>query len=109
MSMSVSSVGEACCWPSSLRATRSYTSRTKDRKSVVREVCGCVEVRASDMVLAGHADDAYLNVSKARSRAGAYIMLSEDVPVPAQNGPVLTIANIILKVVSSAAEAEVGG
>ena len=33
------------------------------------------------MVLPGHADAAYLNASKARSRAGAYIMLSDD------NGP----------------------
>ena len=47
------------------------------------------------MILAGHADAAYLNVSKARSRAGAYIMLSEHVPVPAYNGLVLTIAQII--------------
>ena len=31
-----------------------------------------ITYRASDMVLGGHADAAYLNVSKARSRAGAY-------------------------------------
>ena len=55
------------------------------------------------------ADAAYLNVSKARSRAGAYIMLSEDVLVLAYNGPVLTIANIIKNVMSSTAEAELGG
>ena len=53
------------------------------------------------MVLAGHANAAYLNDSKARSRAGAYIMLSEDVPVPAHNGPVLIIANIIKNVILS--------
>ena len=68
-----------------------------------------ITYRASDMILAGHADAAYLNVSKARSRAGAYIMLSEDVPVPAHNGPVLTIAQIIKNVMSSAAEAELAG
>ena len=61
------------------------------------------------MVLGGHADAAYLNVSKARSRAGAHIMLTEDNPVPAHNGPVLTIANIVRNVMSSAAEAELGG
>ena len=50
-----------------------------------------ITYRASDMILDGHANAAYLNVSKASSRAGAYIMLSEDVPVPAHNSPVLTI------------------
>ena len=59
-----------------------------------------ITYRASDMVLAGHADAAYLNVSKARSRAGAHIMLSKDI---------LTIANIIKNAMSSAAEAELGG
>ena len=36
-------------------------------------------------------------------------MLSEDVPVPKYNGPVLTIAQIIKCVMSSAAEAELAG
>ena len=54
-----------------------------------------ITFRASDMVLSAHSDAAYLNVNKARSRAGAHIMLSEDVPVPSYNGPVLTIAQII--------------
>eukprot|EP00956_Cyclotella_meneghiniana_P023402 scaffold45578_cov41-Cyclotella_meneghiniana.AAC.1 len=62
--------------------------------------------RASSMILAAHSDAAYLNVSKARSRAGAHIMLSEDIPVPAFNGPILTLAQIIKFVASSAAEAE---
>ena len=61
------------------------------------------------MVLAGHSDTAYLNVSKNRSQAGAHIMLSEDVPVPRYNGPVLTIAKIIKCVMSSAAESELAG
>ena len=47
---------------------------------------------ASNMVLSAHSDAAYLNVSKARSCAGAYIMLLGDVPVPSYNGPVLTVA-----------------
>ena len=54
------------------------------------------------MVLSAHSDAAYLNVSKARSRAGAHIILSEDVPVPKYNGPVVTIAKIIKCVMSSA-------
>ena len=61
------------------------------------------------MILAAHSDAAYLNISKARSRAGAHIMLSEDVPVPNINGPILTIAQIIKFVMSSAAEAELAG
>ena len=61
------------------------------------------------MVLSAHSDAAYLNVSKARSRAGAHIILSEDVPVPKYNGPVITIAQIIKCVMSSAAEAELEG
>ena len=48
------------------------------------------------MILAAHSDAAYLNVSKARSRGGAHIMLSEDIPVPTFNGPVLTISQIII-------------
>ena len=44
-----------------------------------------ITFRASDMVLSGHSDAAYLDFSKARSRAGAHIMLSEDVPVPKYN------------------------
>jgi hypothetical protein len=63
------------------------------------------------MILAAHSDAAYLNVSKARSRAGAHIMLSEDIPVPVPtfNGPILTISQIIKFVASSAAEAELAG
>ena len=51
----------------------------------------------------------YLNVRKARSRAGAHIMLSKDIPVPRYNRPVLTIAQIIKCEMSSAAEAELTG
>ena len=36
-------------------------------------------------------------------------MLSEDVPDPAYNGPFLTVAQIIKKIMSSAAEAELAG
>ena len=65
-----------------------------------------ITYRASGMLLAGHANTAYLNVSKALSRAGAYIMILEDAPVPAHNGLVLTIAQIIKNVMSSTAEQE---
>ena len=50
---------------------------------------------ASNMVLSAHSDAEYLNVSKARSQAGAHIMLSEDVPVSRYNVPVIAITEII--------------
>ena len=64
---------------------------------------------ARNMVLSAHSDAAYLNVSKARIRAGAHIMLSKDVHFPEYNGPVLTIAQIIKCVMSSDDEAELVG
>ena len=63
-----------------------------------------INFRASDMVLAAHSNTEYLNIIKARSRAGAHIMLSEDVLVPDYNSPILTIAQIIRNVMSSATE-----
>ena len=61
--------------------------------------------RKSDMILAAHADAGFLNESRARSRAGAHIFLSENDPEPKLNGPVLTIAQIIKTVMASSAEA----
>ena len=58
------------------------------------------------MILAAHADAGFLNKSRARSRAGAHIFLSENEPKPKLNGPVLTIAQIIKTVMESAAGAE---
>ena len=68
-----------------------------------------ITCRASGMVLSAHLDAAYLNVTKACSRAGAHVMLSEDFPAPAYNVPVLTVVQIIKKVMSSSAEAELAG
>ena len=65
--------------------------------------------RARDTILAAHSDASYLNVSRACSRAGAHIMLSEDTPVPSINATVLTIAHITKNVTSSAAEAKISG
>ena len=62
--------------------------------------------RASNMVLAAHADVSFLTEPGSRSRAGAHIFLSEDNPIPRNNGPVLTISQIIKFVMASAAEAE---
>ena len=61
------------------------------------------------MILSAHLDEAYLNVAKYGSRAGAHIMLSEDVPVPTYNGPILTISQIIINVMLSSAESELAG
>ena len=60
--------------------------------------------RKSDKILAAHADAGFLNESRARSRAGAHIFLSENEPKPKLNGPLLTIAQIIKTVMASAAE-----
>ena len=62
--------------------------------------------RKSDRILAAHADALFLNEPKDRSRAGAYILLSENDPKPKLNGTVLTIEQIIKTVMASAAEAE---
>ena len=65
-----------------------------------------ITYRASSMVIAAHSDAGYLNETKARSRAGAYIFLSENEPTPKLNGPILTIAQIIKSVMSLAAKDE---
>ena len=58
------------------------------------------------MILAGHSDDGFNNETRARSRAGAHIFLSENESIPRWNGTLLTIAQIMKYVVASAAEAE---
>ena len=68
-----------------------------------------ITYRASNTVLCGNSDAAYINDTKARSRAGAYIFLLEYDVVPQLNGPVLTVAQIINFFMSSAAEAELAG
>ena len=62
--------------------------------------------RKSDMQLAAHSDAGYLNENNAKSRASAHTYLSENVPMPPFNGAILSIAQIIKYVMSSAAEAE---
>ena len=59
--------------------------------------------RASDMILAAHADVGFNNETKGRSRAGAHIFLSENLHIPPMNGAVLTIAQIIKSVMASVA------
>ena len=63
---------------------------------------------ASDMILAAHSDSGSHNKSKGRSQAGAHIFPSEDDPIPRWNGPVLSIAQVIKLVMTSATKAELG-
>ena len=63
---------------------------------------------ASDMVLACHSDASYLSEPGACSRTGGNFFLSNDATMPANNGAVLNIAQIIKTVMTSAAEAEIG-
>ena len=60
------------------------------------------------MVLCAHADAGFLNETYSRSRAGAHIFLSENDPFPRFNGAILSIAQIIKFVLTSAGEAELG-
>ena len=62
--------------------------------------------RASDMILCDHADAGFLNETNSHSRAGAHIFLSENEPFPHFNGAVLSITQIIMFVMASAAESE---
>ena len=65
-----------------------------------------ITYRASSMILAAHSDASFLTETGSRSRAGAHIFLSEDDPIPWDNGPILSISQIIKVVLASAAEAE---
>ena len=60
------------------------------------------------MVLCAHSDAGFHNESKGRSRASAQIFLSKNDPMPRWNSPVLTLAQIIKFVMSSAPEEELG-
>jgi hypothetical protein len=68
-----------------------------------------ITYRTSAIILSTHSDITYLNVNKARSRADVHIILSEDVPVPIYNKPVLTVAQIIKCIMSSVAETKLIG
>ena len=60
------------------------------------------------MVLCAHSDAGFHNEIKGRSRSEAHNFLSENDPMPRWNGPMLTLAQIIKFVMSSASEAELG-
>ena len=62
--------------------------------------------QSSYMIPAAHSDAGFANGIKSRSQAVAHIFFSENDSIPRWNGPLLTIAQIMRYVVSSAAEAE---
>ncbi len=64
--------------------------------------------KASNMVLAIHSDASYLSEPKAQSHAGGHMFMSTNGNIPANNGAILNILQIIRAVMSSAAEAELG-
>jgi hypothetical protein len=79
-----------------------------------------VRFKRSDMQLEVASDASYLSETKARSRAGGYFYLSNQRPhpesppkpgdpLPVTNGPIHVHCSIMPMIVSSAAEAEVGG
>jgi hypothetical protein len=68
--------------------------------------CDGITFKASNMILAAHSDASFLSESKARSRAGAHIFLSNNNPIPQSNGPVLSIMAVLRSVYGSVTEVE---
>ena len=64
--------------------------------------------KASNMVFAGHSNASYLSETNARSHAGGHFIMSNNDPIPANNGAIHTTSQIIKAVMSSVAEAEIG-
>ena len=60
------------------------------------------------MVLSANSNAGFHNESKGCSQIGSHIFLAESKPFPPWNGLLLTIAQVIKYVISSAAEAELG-
>jgi hypothetical protein len=60
------------------------------------------------MIYSIHSNTRYLNEANAHSRAGGHHFLSENQPLPPNNGAILTVSEIIKTVMSSTAEAELG-
>eukprot|EP00804_Cyclotella_cryptica_P009053 CCRYP_003151-RA/>CCRYP_003151-RA protein AED:0.23 eAED:0.28 QI:0/0/0/1/0/0/3/0/973 len=87
---------------------KSTTCRPNSKINQLLDYCATypndgITYRSSDLILSAHSNAAYHNASKSRSHVGAHIMCSENDLVPSHNGPVLTIAQIIKLVMSSAA------
>jgi hypothetical protein len=93
------------------------TTTTMDKLAQLLNYCATnpdatVRFTASDMILAVESDASYLSVVKARSRAAGYFFLTNKPANPTDalkpNGAVHVLCHIMRKVLSSAAEAELG-
>ena len=84
------------------------TQQASPTETTLAQIHQFFTYRASDMILAAHSDASFLSETNARSRAGGHFFLSEDDHYPENNGVVITIAQIIKAVMSSAVEAELG-
>jgi hypothetical protein len=68
-----------------------------------------IRYHASDMILHIHSDSSYLSVSNAHSRLGGLLFCGDKPPQEdTLNGLILNVASVIINVVASAAESEVG-
>ena len=68
-----------------------------------------IRFKASGMILHIHSDASYLSELMARSRVGGFFLAGPYADPPILNGPVHVVSKIMNNVMSSAAEAEVGG
>ena len=68
-----------------------------------------ITYRSINIILSAHSNTAYINETYARSRLGSHIFCSDNDPIPRDNGPVLSLSQIINMVMSSASEAKLSG
>lgn len=68
-----------------------------------------VTYRSSDMILGIHSNASYLSEPKSCSRAGGHFFMTKNHTDPTNNGTIHTVAKIIKSVMSSSAEAKLGG
>ena len=61
------------------------------------------------MILDARSNASYLNETWILCRSGVHIFCPENDPIPRDNGPILSLAQIINMVMSSASEAELSG
>ena len=92
-------------------ATQKYTPTQNTMKNgyhlldyTVTQPDAIINYHASDMVLAVHRDESYLSESKARRRVDGHLPLSNNSIDPPNNEAVLTVAQIIKTIMSSAVE-----
>ena len=65
-----------------------------------------ITYNARNMVLSGHSDASYILETKARSKVSGNFFMSNNSAIPPNNGAIITIAQIIKAIMSSAAEAK---